>query len=191
MLMIAAAYGTLVGEGLNRALPGPTIALGAFAVVAMAATFGAATRATFTSIVFVFELTRNYNVVVPLMAAVALADLVFNALSEHSIMTEKLHRRGLNVGRFYGVDPLVTTTVAEVMSEPNGSAPTATPVSSSDRVIVALDVMLEEHVGEVAVVDDGELVGVISHADVLKTRRVFREHERLNPAERWQLRRRR
>ena len=110
MLMISASFGAVFGNGLNHVLPGPVIALGAFALVAMAATFGAATRATFTSIVFVFELTRDYNMVVPLMLAVALADLVFNALSEHSIMTEKLHRRGVHVGRFYGVDPLYAAT---------------------------------------------------------------------------------
>lgn len=190
MLMIAAAFGTLVGDGLNHTLPGPTIALGAFAIVAMAATFGAATRATFTSIVFIFELTRDYNIVVPLMAAVALADLVFNALSEHSIMTEKLHRRGLNIGRFYGVDPLVTTTVAEIMSDPPKKAPIGTPVTSSDRVVVALDIMLEEHVHEVAVVDEGELVGVCTHADVLKTRQSVRELETRHVGDRWQLRRR-
>ena len=57
-------------------LPGADRAPGAFALVAMAATFGAATRATFTAIVFVFELTQDYNVIVPLMLATVLADLV-------------------------------------------------------------------------------------------------------------------
>ena len=46
----------------------------------MAATFGAATRATFTSIVFVFELTRDYNVILPLMLATVVAELVASAL---------------------------------------------------------------------------------------------------------------
>ena len=70
---------------------------GAFAVVAMAATFGAATRATFTAIVFVFELTRDYDVILPLMLATVLADLVASALMRDSLMTEKLARRGLRV----------------------------------------------------------------------------------------------
>ena len=39
----------------------------AFALVAMAATFGAATRAPFAAIVFVFELTRDYDAILPLM----------------------------------------------------------------------------------------------------------------------------
>ncbi len=192
ILLISASFGALVGNGINHVIPGPAIALGAFAVVAMAATFGAATRATFTSIVFVFELTRNYNVVVPLMLAVALADLVFNALSEHSIMTEKLHRRGVRVGRFYGVDPLVTTTVGEIMSEPTAQDHTVTglTVSSSDRAITALDVMLDHSVERVAVVDDGELVGWCTHADVLKVRAQERLAEVRHDEDRFSLRRR-
>ena len=47
--------------------------LGAFAVVAMAATFGSATQAPFTAIVFVFELTRDYDVILPLMLASVIA----------------------------------------------------------------------------------------------------------------------
>ena len=57
------------GRDSTTVLPGPDVAIGAFALVAMAATFGAATQATFTAIVFVFELTRDYDVVLPLMLA--------------------------------------------------------------------------------------------------------------------------
>ena len=59
ILLISASFGTLVGTGLNHVLPGPDVSPGAFALVAMAATFGASTRATFTAIVFVFELTAR------------------------------------------------------------------------------------------------------------------------------------
>ena len=76
ILLISASFGTLVGTGLNHVLPGPDVSPGAFALVAMAATFGASTRATFTAIVFVFELTRDYQVVIPVMIATVLADLV-------------------------------------------------------------------------------------------------------------------
>src|SRR4051812_17896212 len=97
ILLISSAFGSLVGAGLNHVMPGHDVAIGAFAVVAMAATFGAATRATFTSIVFVFELTRDYEVILPLMLATVLADIVFSAVSEDSLMTEKLRRRGLRI----------------------------------------------------------------------------------------------
>ncbi len=79
LLLIGGAFGGLVGAGLDAAFPSLGLSPGAVALVAMAATFGAATGATFTSIVFAFELTRDYEAVLPLMLAAVLADLVFNA----------------------------------------------------------------------------------------------------------------
>ena len=76
ILLISSCFGALVGELLARAFPGLGISPGAFALVAMAATFGAAARAPFAAIVFLFELTRDYNAILPLMLATVLADLL-------------------------------------------------------------------------------------------------------------------
>ena len=59
----------------------------------MAAVFGAATRASFASIIFVFELTGDYKAILPLMVATVMADLVAEALLDDSLMTEKLSPR--------------------------------------------------------------------------------------------------
>ena len=137
ILLISAAFGTVLGTGLDHVLPGPDIAPGAFAVVAMAATFGASTGATFAAIVFVFELTRDYEIVVPLMLATVLADLVFGALSEHTIMTEKLSRRGLRTGRHYGVDPFTGTPVGRIMTAPVATLPASATVADARQRFVA------------------------------------------------------
>jgi CBS domain-containing protein len=144
-------------------LPGSDVALGAFAVVAMAATFGAATRATFTSMVFVFELTRDYEVVLPLMLATVVADLVATALTEESIMTEKLARRGLRVGRRYAIDPFTTAHVDSIMSTPVETLPvTATMGEAKAR-------FRETHHGAYPLVDDaGAVVGIITRGDLLR-----------------------
>jgi len=162
ILLISAAFGTLFGTGMNHVLPGPDVAPGAFALVAMAATFGASTRATFTAIVFVFELTRDYQVVVPLMIATVLADLVFNALSEHSIMTEKLSHRGLRVGRHFGVDPFTTALVSQIMTAPVATLPTALTVAEARAHFV------KGGHGAYPIVDDaGTMVGILSRGDLL------------------------
>jgi len=162
ILLISAAFGTLFGTGLNHVLPGPDVAPGAFALVAMAATFGASTRATFTAIVFVFELTRDYQVVVPLMIATVLADLVFNALSEHSIMTEKLSHRGLRIGRHFGVDPFTTALVGQIMTSPVTTLPAALTVAEARERFVKCG-----H-GAYPVVDDvGTVIGILSRGDLL------------------------
>jgi H+/Cl- antiporter ClcA/CBS domain-containing protein len=162
ILLISASFGTLLGDLVNK-LPGPTIALGAFAVVAMAATFGAATRATFTAVVFVVELTRDYQVMLPLMGATVVADIVFNSLSEHSIMTEKLHRRGFRLGRHYGVDPFSTTPVKTIMTAEVATLPASTSVGEARRKF------LSGGHGAYPVLDGGRMVGIATRGDVLRS----------------------
>src|SRR5207253_7454066 len=116
VLLISGSFGSLFGTLVSRIFPSAHISPGAFALVAMAATFGAATRATFTSIVFLFELTRDYEIILPLMLATVLADLVAGWFLGESLMTEKLARRGLRVAGDYQVDVLGTTLVREVMT---------------------------------------------------------------------------
>lgn len=162
ILLISASAGTLVGAGLNQLIPGAHVSVGAFAVVAMAATFGASTRATFTAIVFVFELTRDYQIVLPLMLATVIADLVFSALSDDSIMTEKLTRRGLRIGRHYGIDPMTTARIGTIMT------PDVATLTHDLTISQARDLFLTKGHGAYPVVDDtGALLGMIGRRELL------------------------
>jgi CBS domain-containing protein len=163
ILLISASFGTVVGSGLNHVLPGPDIALGAFAVVAMAATFGASTQATFAAIVFVFELTRDYNVILPLMLAAVVADLVYSAVNEDSIMTEKLRRRGLRIGRHYGVDPFSATYVAAIMTSEVETLPAGVTVAEARKQFTA-----GLHSAYPLVDEDGLLAGIVARGDILR-----------------------
>jgi len=71
MFMSSAALGGVYALLMNRLFPSAALAPGAFALVAMGAVFGAASRATFTFIIFAFEITRDYNSVLPLMLSVS------------------------------------------------------------------------------------------------------------------------
>lgn len=162
ILLISASFGTVVGAGLNHVLPGPDVALGAFAIVAMAATFGAATQATFTAIVFVFELTRDYGVILPLMLATVIADLVYSAVNEDSLMTEKLRRRGLHVGRHYGVDPFTSARVGDIMTSSVDTLPAAATVGDARTRFAA-----GGH-GAYPILDGSRLVGIVARGDLLR-----------------------
>lgn len=162
ILLISSSFGLVVGSGLNEVLPGPDVALGAFAVVAMAATFGAATQATFTSMVFVFELTRDYEVILPLMLATVVADLVCSAVNEDSLMTEKLRRRGLRIGRHYGVDPFSSAHVSEIMTAEVATLPAAASVAD------AAERFATGGHGAYPLVEDGRLVGIVTRGDLLR-----------------------
>jgi H+/Cl- antiporter ClcA len=162
ILLMASCFGGLVAAGAHEAVPGLAISTSAIAVVAMAATFGAATRAVFTSVVFAFELTRDYRAVVPLMLAAVVADLVARALVEHDIMTEKLVRRGLTVPRAYEPDPVRLVRVADAMTAP------ADTIRDDATLDEARQRFLADGHGAYPVVDrSGRCVGILSRTDLL------------------------
>ena len=162
VLLISGTFGGMVGVLLGQSAPGLGITAGAFAVVAMAATFGAATRATFTSIVFLFELTRDYEIILPLMLASVLADLVAAWLLHDSLMTEKLTRRGVRVGSDLHADMLRTTVVAEVMARD------VETLSASAGLPEAFDRLAHGRHSAYPIVDEGgACVGIVSRTDLL------------------------
>jgi H+/Cl- antiporter ClcA/CBS domain-containing protein len=161
LLLIGGAFGGLAGAGLEAAFPGLNLSPGAVALVAMAATFGAATRATFTSIVFAFELTRDYQAVLPLMLAAVLADIVFNSLSEQSLMTEKLARRGVNVPRRYAPDVLAIHRVQEAMTEHVATLPLSATVGDVRSRLEA-----GGHSAYPLVDEHGRCAGIVARSDL-------------------------
>jgi chloride channel protein, CIC family len=162
ILLIGGSFGAALGHvGID--VFGAHISPGPFALVAMAATFGAATRAPFASIVFVFELTRDYNSILPLMLATVIATLLASTLTRDSIMTEKLTRRGLRVPTDYFADYLVTTRVREVMTT------TVETVDATSPVVDLVRRFQRDGHGAYPVVDeDGRCVGIVSRGLLLR-----------------------
>ena len=120
--------GGLFAMVANHVFPSAHLSPGAFALVAMGAVFGAASRATFSFIIFAFEITRDYNSVLPLMLVAVIADgIAMLFMPKSSIMTEKLARRGLRVHQDYEADALAQATVGETMER---DAPLKTSLSS-------------------------------------------------------------
>jgi H+/Cl- antiporter ClcA/CBS domain-containing protein len=163
LLLIGGAFGSLLGSGFHLLDPSLPLTPGAFALVAMAAVFGAATRATFAAIVFLFELTGDYRIILPLMLAAVVADLVAAALMRESLMTEKLARRGLRVHAELEVDVLRTTLVRDVMSREVETLPAAATVGEARRRFET-----GRHGAYPLVDEQGRCVGIVSRGDVLR-----------------------
>jgi len=162
LLLISGCFGTLVGTAVNEVAPGVDVSPGAFALVAMAATFGAAIGATFTAIVFLFELTRDYDIILPLMLASVLAELVSSALLTDTLMTEKLTRRGLNVVGDYRADVLASARVSDVMTSEVDTLPSTTTVGD------AKDRFSHGPHGAFPVVDaNGRCLAMVARVDLL------------------------
>lgn len=160
ILLIGGCFGALCGHLATSA--GLTLPIGVAALVAMAATFGAATRAPFTAMVFAFELTRDYRAILPLMLATVVAHLVSAALLDHALMTEKLARRGVEVPAGYEPNVLKATTVGQVMTTRVVTAPLDAPIAEVRRMFTAYS-----HSSYPLVDRQNRCVGIVTRSDVL------------------------
>ncbi|MFQ5883958.1 MAG: chloride channel protein, partial [Thermoplasmata archaeon] len=114
-LFIGAMLGGAFGLGMHSLFPQVVGSWGAFALVGMGAFFAGASRATLTSIVIIFELTGDYNFILPLMLACVASDGVAVLMHRHTIYTEKLRRRGIRFTQEMQVNVLEMIPVEEAM----------------------------------------------------------------------------
>jgi CIC family chloride channel protein len=84
-LFIGAMLGGTVGAVAHYLLPGSTASPGAYALVGMGALFAGVVRAPMTSIMLVFETTRNYAIIVPLMIANHVSYYVSRTISAEAL----------------------------------------------------------------------------------------------------------
>ncbi len=96
-LIIGAAFGGIIGSVTHMLAPQLNISVADYAVVGMAGMLGGTTGAAMTAIVMVFELTRDYNVIVPLIIVVTLAIAVRRTILPQSVYTLKLAGKGHDV----------------------------------------------------------------------------------------------
>ncbi len=93
-LFLGATIGGAYGVLLQHLLPGVPVDPAAFAVAGMAGVVGGSTGAAIAAIVMIFEMTLDYNVIIPMTLTVAIAYGVRRVLCHESIYTMKLTRRG-------------------------------------------------------------------------------------------------
>jgi CIC family chloride channel protein len=89
-LFMGATFGGAFGLLVNMIHPLPDANLASFAIVGMAAMVGGGTGAAMTAVTMIFEMTRDYSLVMPMIVAVALAIGVRRMLSRENIYTIKL-----------------------------------------------------------------------------------------------------
>ena len=92
-LFIGALLGSAYGQVVHQLFPTSTAPAGAYAVVGMAAVFAAAAQAPMSSIFIVFEMTNDFGLIMPLMAACAAATVAYTAIKKDSIYEVKLRRK--------------------------------------------------------------------------------------------------
>jgi len=165
-LFIGAMLGGAFGIVVHRLFPAITApsaaeASGAYALVGMGAFFAATVQGPITAIILLFEMTRDYALILPLMSAVTISTLIARGISRESIYTLRLVRRGIDIHRREEADILGAITVNEVMTR---DFPTVLPSMPVPELMEELH--QSGHHGFPIVDESGSFCGIVTLEDV-------------------------
>ncbi len=160
-LFLGAMTGGLLGTWVHALLPTYTASSGAYALVTMGAVVAATTHAPITAIIIIFELTGDYLIIPPLMAACVVSTLVASWLERDSIYTIKLSARGIDLTTVEDLDVLKTLYVRDVVDrEPE-------VIAASASFSELLDLVVTSPHNEFFVIDNNQrLLGAVSLSEV-------------------------
>jgi len=160
-LFIGAMTGGFFGTIVHHLFPAVTAGPGAYALVAMGALVAGTTQAPITAILIIFELTNDYNIILPLMASCLISTIISSVTMKGSIYTIKLLRRGIDIHRGMEQNILRTLKVCDLMRQKIASVPITATVP---EILAAFK---EQDASYLHVVDDNnQLSGIISFRDI-------------------------
>lgn len=134
-LFIGAMIGGSVGSLAHRFAPGITAGPGAYALVGMGAAFAGIVRTPITSVIMIFEMTRDYNIIVPLMISNLISFYISYRLQKEPIYEALAHQDGVHLPGGENREHLSRLHVARVMravAEP--FPPQMTAEAASERL---------------------------------------------------------
>jgi H+/Cl- antiporter ClcA len=166
---IGSGFGALLGAAAHWLVPFAHVDIRLAAMVGMAALFAAASRALLASVVFAFETTLQPAALLPLLGGCAAAYLVSCLLMRHTIMTEKIARRGVRVPAEYTADLLDQVLVREVATQ-KAVVLQAEHCVESVRAWMTSSETGSGHQGFPVVNCAGDLIGVLTRRDLLDAR---------------------
>ncbi len=161
-LFLGAALGAAYGGIIHGIVPEFSAEANVYATVGMAALVAGTARSPITAVLIIFELTRDYAIILPVMTASVLATFVSQMLSEYNIFTLRLAREGVLIEEEQlPVNVMQSLRVSDAMRPAMLTVAPDAPVDdiarsiSGDRDAVAL-----------VVTEDGRLYGIITDTDV-------------------------
>jgi CIC family chloride channel protein len=96
-LFIGAMIGGAVGSVAHHFFPGSTAGPGAYALVGMGTAFAGIVRTPLTSVIMIFEMTRDYTIIVPLMISNLISFMVSYRLQRQPIYEALAHQEGVTL----------------------------------------------------------------------------------------------
>lgn len=162
-LFMGAPLGYLMGLlAQSMAQPyGLNIAPETYAVIGMAAVFTGISKAPISAIIMIFEMTQNYQLMLPLMAACVLSYILSETLYPESIYTQNLVRKGIHLSELNEEHLIMHHyTVSDLMRQDEE------PVIHADTSVQeAVRIMLKYHRHDLFLIDHaGLLKGILTLA---------------------------
>ncbi|MCF6269013.1 MAG: chloride channel protein [Melioribacteraceae bacterium] len=171
-LFMGAMLGYFFGALVNQYFPDITAGAGAYALVAMGGLVAGTTRAPITAIIIVFELTYDYEIILPLMITSIVSLIVSSYLSQESIYTLKLLLRGINIKEGTETNVMESIYVKDIYNKE------FTSIEATDNFNKVVNTVLSGKGVEFPVIDkNNNIVGIISMNDL---KELFFEKDSLN-----------
>jgi CIC family chloride channel protein len=157
-LFIGAMLGGAVGGVAHMLVPDYTGSAGAYALVGMGAAFAGIVRVPLTSVIMIFEITRDYSIIVPLMISNLMAYYISSRLQEEPVYEALQHQDGVHL-------PAGARAREALLMVGNAYRPEAQVLDAGQSVRQAL-AAVDRARGAWPVVETGQLRGMVSVASL-------------------------
>jgi len=157
---MGATLGSFVGAVSTEFFQDANISAGAYALVGMGAFFAAVIRAPFTSIIMVFELTRDYNIILPLMIASIVAFVLSSRIEKESIYELIAEQDGIHLPTREDHETLEQMTVEDAM---------VTDITSYNANLLikeAFGMNKGSLISGFPILRNGRVIGMVSRSDI-------------------------
>jgi len=134
-----------------------------FALAGMGAFFTAVVRVPVTAIVIIFEMTADFNLVLPLMITTAIAYIVAESFSQGSLYEHLLEASGIEITEEHPQNDFLSELTADDVMESKVET-----LPSNLTLPKLIQAMSQSHHRGFPVVEDGRLVGIITQSDIPK-----------------------
>lgn len=157
-LFMGAMAGGAVGGLAHILLPDYTASVGAYALVGMGAAFAGIIRVPLTSVIMIFEITRDYSIIVPLMIANLISYFISSKLQKEPIYEALQHQDGIHLPTGARAREDLSTVALAMKPEPH-------PLPAGLTVAQALSTM-DGGRGAYPVIDELGLRGMLAVRDL-------------------------
>lgn len=154
-LYLGATLGGAFAMVVGALLPHAGLTVPSAAIVGMAAMVGAGTGGVMTAIVMIFEMTRDYAIIVPVIVAVAIAAGIRRALIGETIYTIKLRHRGHRIPKERHINLFLVQQAQDIMERRFILAKAGTSLKE------AISAEEPDDLRAIIVERDGRIVGLI------------------------------